>query len=292
MASIRVGGVPEHFNYPWHLGKEKGYFANHGVDLHWSTIKNGTGAMITALQNNEVDVIAALTEGLVSDIVNGSDIRLFATYVESPLRWCVITGKDAPYNSVEDLKGHTFAISRFTSGSHLMAGVLASDKGWEQNDIQYKVVGSLAHLKASVGSGETAAFMWEYFTTKPYVDSGEVKFIGELTTPWSCFMLAAKKGFLEDNQDLVKNMLEGLNEAVTEFHSSPDMDSKIASEYGLQPEDAKAWYSAVKISGSTGISETSLTRAVQALQETKVITSKEVDVSSLVDGVIGTIKSV
>jgi ABC-type nitrate/sulfonate/bicarbonate transport system substrate-binding protein len=259
------------------------------VDLQWSDIKNGTGAMITALQNNEVDVIAALTEGLVSDIVKGSDIRLFATYVASPLRWCVITGKDSPYNSVDDLKGKTFAISRYTSGSHLMAGVLASEKGWEQSDISYKVVGSLQDLRDSVSSGDTAAFMWEYFTTKPFVDSEEVKFIGELTTPWSCFMLAAKKGFLEEKGEVLKKMLQGLQEAIKEFHSAPDMDSKIAIEYGLKPEDAKAWYSSVKISGSTAISETSLTAAVEALQQTKVLPSKEVDVSSLVDGVIGTI---
>jgi hypothetical protein len=39
------------------------------------------------------------------DIIKGSDIRLFGTYVKSPLRWAVIVGKDSPYQSIEELKG-------------------------------------------------------------------------------------------------------------------------------------------------------------------------------------------
>ncbi len=43
--------------------------------------------MIQALKKNELDVIVALTEGLVADIVNHSDIRLLGTYVvRSPVK--------------------------------------------------------------------------------------------------------------------------------------------------------------------------------------------------------------
>jgi len=289
MQKVKVGGVPEHFNYSWHQGIQKGHFARHGVDIEWTEIKNGTGAMIHALDNKEVDVIVALTEGLVSEIVKGRNLRLLATYVESPLRWGVISGSKSPYNSVEDLKGHTFAISRYNSGSHLMAGVLASANGWEQSDVSYKVVGPFKDLRDSVNSGDTAAFLWEYFTTKPFVDSGEVKFIGEITTPWSCFMLAARKDYIEKNADLLKNMLEGLHESIEEFNSSPDMERTIAKEYGLQLEDAKAWYEAVKITGSTSISANSLTEAVRALYDIHVIPTKDVDINTLVDGTVGVV---
>ncbi len=30
---IRVGGVPEHFNYPWFIAEERGIFAKHGVQV-------------------------------------------------------------------------------------------------------------------------------------------------------------------------------------------------------------------------------------------------------------------
>jgi len=46
---IRVGGVPEHFNYSWHLAQEQGLFAKHGVEAQWSDHPNGTGAMVRKL---------------------------------------------------------------------------------------------------------------------------------------------------------------------------------------------------------------------------------------------------
>lgn len=42
------------------------------------------------------------------------------------------------------------------------------------------VKGQFKPLRDSVNDGTTSAFMWEWFTTKPYVDSGEVRFIGSV----------------------------------------------------------------------------------------------------------------
>jgi hypothetical protein len=42
----RVCGVPEHFNLPWHLAKERGLFEKHGVDVEFIDEPLGTGAMI------------------------------------------------------------------------------------------------------------------------------------------------------------------------------------------------------------------------------------------------------
>lgn len=40
-----------------------------------------------------------------ADIANGSDLRLFGTYVQSPLCWAISTGQASAFNAVEDLKG-------------------------------------------------------------------------------------------------------------------------------------------------------------------------------------------
>ena len=44
------------------------------------------------------------------------------------------TGKDSQYNSVDDLKGSTFGISRLGSGSQVMASVLSLQQGWSEAD--------------------------------------------------------------------------------------------------------------------------------------------------------------
>lgn len=284
MDQIRVGGVPEHFNYPWHLGIERGYFTKQGVFVNWTDYKMGTGAMITALLNDEVDVIVALTEGLASEIINkGSPIQIFGTYVKSPLHWSVITGKDSPYTCLEDLKKQTIAISRFTSGSHIMTCVMAGERGWHpQNDVDFKVVGSFQDLRNSVNSQETAAFLWEHFTTQPFVDSGEVRFIGDITTPWSCFMLAGKKDFLLNHADLVRRTLKGLREASEFFHHTSELITNISENYGLTLENAREWYKTVNITASSGIAESSLVRVVDALFQSKVTTRKDFPITSLI----------
>lgn len=43
---VRVGGVAEHFNYSWHIARERGLFAKHNVEVKWSEQKNGTGGMV------------------------------------------------------------------------------------------------------------------------------------------------------------------------------------------------------------------------------------------------------
>ncbi len=52
-------------------------------------------------------------------------IRLVSMYVQSPLCWAVSAGAHGKYKTIEDLKDSTIAISRYTSGSHIMACVLA-----------------------------------------------------------------------------------------------------------------------------------------------------------------------
>ena len=55
-----------------------------------------------------------------------------------------------------------------------MAFVQAENLGWDpKEDVQFTVVGNLDGARAALGKGEASAFMWEKFTTKPHVDSGE-----------------------------------------------------------------------------------------------------------------------
>ena len=224
---IRVGGVPEHFNYPWKMVTELGLDAKHGVRVEFVTQALGTGAMIAAAKAGDVDLIVALTEGLVADIVGTqSDLRLLGTYVDTPLCWAISAAgarsrhAAAAPREVGDLRGKTFAVSRLGSGSHLMACVLALNHGWDpRTDVRFKVVGKFAALRDSVNAGEADCFMWETFTTKPFHDSGEVSRAGEITTPWPCFMVAATRAVVGAKLAAVRGALAAVREAAALFHA-------------------------------------------------------------------------
>ena len=82
---------------------------------------------------------SALTDALITGIAKGSKAyRLVGSYVSSSLNWAVITGKDTKYQSIDDLKDTTLGISRYGSGSQVMAYVMALQKGWPTGQLKFQ----------------------------------------------------------------------------------------------------------------------------------------------------------
>ena len=69
-------------------------------------------------------------------------------------------------------------MSRMGSGSHLMALVAARQRG--APDPEFEVVGDLQGARKALKNKEADLFMWEKFTTKPLVDSGEWSRVDEV----------------------------------------------------------------------------------------------------------------
>ena len=91
---VKIGGVPEHFNYPWHAAMKKGLFSEYGLEVEWHDIKGGSGAMCQLLDQGDLDMALVLTEGIVKHIVQGGMARIVQQYVKSPLIWGVHASKE------------------------------------------------------------------------------------------------------------------------------------------------------------------------------------------------------
>jgi hypothetical protein len=63
--------------------------------------------------------------------------------------------------------------------------------------------------------------MWEKFTTKPLVDSGEWRRVGECVTPWPCFVVAATNTALEKFGPDLLEVLEVVRREAEHLESSP-----------------------------------------------------------------------
>ena len=240
--TIRLGGVPEHFNLPVHLANEKGAFAARGVDLKWTTFKGGTGQMTKALRNDEVDACILLTEGIITDIANGNPSLIISEYVTSPLIWGIHTGAENTLRHHSDIYDKNYAISRFGSGSHLMAIVDANSQGNEIATEQFKIIKNLDGALTSLAERGTDVFYWEKYTTKPYVDAGQLRRVGEYLTPWPCFMIAATKKAIAEKPETLIRMLRTIHDSCDYFMQSDDNIDLVAERYGILPNDAASWY--------------------------------------------------
>ncbi|MPT36605.1 MAG: ABC transporter substrate-binding protein, partial [Flavobacterium sp.] len=100
MKTIRIAGVPEHFNLPWHLCIENGEFNEVDIDLQWTDVPEGTGKMCQMLRDNETDIAIILTEGILKDISNGNPSSIVQLYVQSPLLWGIHVGAQSAYQKL------------------------------------------------------------------------------------------------------------------------------------------------------------------------------------------------
>jgi len=240
--TIRLGGVPEHFNLPIHLAKERGWFKRRAVNLEWTTFKGGTGQMTRALREGTIDACVLLTEGVITDIMNGNPSKIISEYVTTPLTWGIHTGAKNSLDNYKNIFTKKYGISRVGSGSHLMAIVDANSKDQTIEKDQFVIIKNLDGALESLTNLETDVFYWEKYTTKPYVDNGQLRRIGEYVTPWPCFVIAATDKILKEEPESIIRMLRTIHDSCDLFMQQEDAISLVSERYHQKKKDVERWY--------------------------------------------------
>ena len=252
MKQINIGGVPEHFNLAWYLTLKNGEYKDKGINLRWHDYFGGTGQMCKGLREGDIDFAVILTEGIIKDIIDGNPSTIIQTFVETPLIWGIHVANHAPYITINELRGTKAAISRYGSGSHLMAYINAQNNKWDlKNDLNFEVIKDLEGAVDGLTNNAADYFMWEKFTTKPLVDDGTFRRIDNCTSPWPCFVIAVRTEFLEQNKADVKTILNIINKTTSEFKNIPSIDKTIANRYEQKLEDVKEWLTLTEWSQNT-----------------------------------------
>ena len=276
MTNLKVGGVPEHFNYPWYVTLKNKEYSNHNINLRWQDFPGGTGEMCAALRSGEVDIAIVLTEGIIKDIAEGNPSKIVQTFVKTPLIWGIHVGEKSSFKKINDLEHAVIAISRFGSGSHLMAMVNAYNQGWDVTGLKFKVVGDLQGGINALTSGEADYFMWEHFTTKPLVDQGVFRRIDDCPTPWPCFVVAVRNEVLENNFEDVKKVLDIINFETKYFKKRFAIDQTLANRYEQQLEDIQQWLKITEWNDGKPITKNLITRIQNKMVQFNVIKEKQI----------------
>lgn len=274
---LKIGGVPEHFNLPWRLAIEQGDFKNIGLDLHWSDMTGGTGQMIRGLETGSIDIAVLLTEGITKSILQGLDAKILTIYVVSPLHW----GIHVPFNSAiqteKDLENQTFAISREGSGSHLMAYVMADQQQWNSSKLKFNVVGDIYGGLWSLKNNEAQAFLWEKYTTRPHVKQEKCRYIGEVVTPWPCFVIAARTEIIEQHSALLNEMCGIVNSKAFAVKNNVATAEELSWRYSLEESEATQWLSETDWNYENKEDLASFEKTVNYLVKMQLISSSEAE---------------
>ena len=222
--------------------------------------------MAQKLREGDLDVALLLTEAATLFAHKG-DVTIIGSFVDTPLTW----GVHALAGSEPSLDA-TYAVSRMGSGSHLMALVAARQR--KAPDPEFVVVGDLQGARKALETKEADLFMWEKFTTKPLVDSGEWCRVDEVPTPWPCFAVVCTPEIARQRQDDVSEVLASVYEKASRI--SHDDVAAIAADYSLKPNDVAEWLTGVKWGPGVRMPSRVIDDCTQALLGAGVLEKEEV----------------
>lgn len=141
-----------------------------------------------------------------------------------------------------------------------MGFVLADQQGWltDANTAtssaslpyaDFVVLNTFENLRKAVNSGDADFFMWEHFTSKRYYDSGDIRKVGEIYTPWSSWKIVASTQLTQNGQlDARLHMLfEKLDQGIKHFgENKQEAIDYISTELDYSAEDAEEWMKTVR----------------------------------------------
>jgi len=273
MTTLKIAGVPEHFNLPWHLCLKNKEFEAQDIDLQWTDVPEGTGKMCQMLRDGEADIAVILTEGIVKDIIGGNPSKIVQVYVESPLIWGIHVAAHSKYQKLSDLENTKVAISRLGSGSQLMAYVNAGNQGWNTAELKFEIVNTIDGAVDALTKGSADYFMWERFMTKPLVDKGTFRRIADCPTPWPCFVIAVRDEILDAHPDTIAKMLRIINQKTTHFKTIEGIGQLLSERFHQKKDDVAEWLSLTQWSQKP-LSEIMLNKVQNQLFELAIIDKK------------------
>jgi len=123
-----------------------------------------------------------------------------------------------------------------------MSYVYAEKFGWKLTEDDFVIVDNLQGAVDSLRKGETHYFLWEKFTTKPRVDSGELSMIDECPTPWPCFVIVVKNDVYAKYSMEIDEMIKRIKAKAEVLYHDDDLISNVSKEFGLLQEDVIQWH--------------------------------------------------
>ncbi|SFT84620.1 hypothetical protein SAMN04489724_2277 [Algoriphagus locisalis] len=279
MKTLRITGVPEHFNFPWKKVVAAQPFEKDGILLHWKDESRGSGQMNKDLREDKTDIALVLTESFLKDFEAGNPSKMIGFHVISPLNWGIHISGESPVNSLSEITAPTFLISREGSGSQLMSYVLAKREGWESDRLEFKVINNLPGALEVMTPEKPEMFLWEKYTTKPWVDSQEMKRIGEVPSPWPCFAIIATEKAIEGFGETLFTLRDLVYQESAKLQTSPTAIEDISKTYELQKEDVKEWFAQTTWAVDNKISKSQLVESINTMKELGII-SRELPMES------------
>ncbi|MFC7397404.1 ABC transporter substrate-binding protein [Chelatococcus sp. GCM10030263] len=212
--------------------------SKHGIKVEVVNFRRGLEAA-NALKAGEVDVAVGGVEAAISAIGGGAPAVIVAGCSTGGLAW--VSAKDAPINSVDDLKGKSFAVIRGLHELVMLAEFekhklkIVEDKSPDGVHVVY--INSPPSLNVALKGGDVDAMSApEPFPSRAISEGYAKPLIRPFDTalrdvPRAIFM---RKDFIEKNPELAQKYVDSIVDATKQLRDSPALAKDFALNDALK----------------------------------------------------------
>ena len=235
LTAITIATQPIVDSAPLYLGREKGFFAEEGLDLKIENAVGGAavvpGVMSGTLdfgRGNLLSTMVAIDKGLPLQCIANAN-----SATGNPDFGAVVVPKDSPIKTIAELSGHTVSVNTLKNIGDTTIRSVVEDAGGDPSNIKFLEIGFSEAPAALDGRRVDAAWILEPFLTEALNNGARVlsynfsEFHPKLDI--SCVFASRKK--IENEPELVKRFQAAMNKSLEYAQNHPDEVRKIVGTY-------------------------------------------------------------
>jgi NitT/TauT family transport system substrate-binding protein len=228
LTTINLDSLPIANGFPLDLGIQKGFFANHGLEIKKTTLQSGND-IVLAMANGNGDIgyigyvpaMIGRTQGIKFTVVSASDDE--GTSVDDNWQNIMVKGSSS-IRTPADLAGKTIAVNALKGVGEVMIKAALKKLGVDRNSIKLVAL-PFPSMRTALNNGQIDAF-WapEPFVTQGLGDGDRIVMAPGpvLGKYWPIGCYGALESWISAHPDLAKAFREAMNESLTYAQQHPD----------------------------------------------------------------------
>ena len=126
-------------------------------------------------------------------------------------------------------------------------------------------------------NNEADYFLWEKYTTQPFVDKGSCQRIGQVNTPWPCFVIACREELLQNDAEVIHQIIAIVKKQAAALSADKQTAEAIAWRYHLSIPEVTQWLSETTWNTESISLVSAIQPTIDFLLDSELITAKDAE---------------
>ena len=280
-AKVHVAGTPNVTSFVYHVGKEKGFYREEGIELQ--PIMAGMLQGIQGLIGGSFDYSQMLGQG-GGAILRGAPLRIVMTFDTRP-SWFLVGSKKM--QTLQDLKGKQLAVSSFGAALDQMTRELLPTFGLQpMRDVILRAVEPPPNRIAALLSGAVDAAVLSHAEAIVARNQGfkELLFFGDHIEFVSAGVVATQNN-ISQRPDFVRRFIRGALKTFYWIKANEDevVARLVKATKGSEPDSRELYRTSVKLFSRDGTIPEGLQERMISMQRKVLKVEKEIPLESVYD---------